>query len=380
MSHSIQIQSSDQNHVRYAAVTENGDYMSGGSLSFRTLHFAGKELPCGAVGGVGTEPEYRRGGLVREIFTEMAAECRRRAIPLTVLHPFSFAYYRSFGFERVADHRVLEFPITALNFVPRCPDLLRCAGDTRNAELAEVYNAYAKDGRHLLFKRSEGHFPTADSRKKVYLSRDGKGRPDGYIILEIENYFSVNRMVSVNLHIHELIALTDEALLKLLGFIRMFEGEMETVKLENIAMSPEVELRLRHYMHTRITLLPDIMARINDVKLFFESVPYPAEAGSFTVKTTEPPRSPWSGETTNGTWRIDYKDGTATVTKLDDLRAAEDDYDFAADIPALTQLVFGYDSYGYETARHTENTEWRTEAPDFFRAFPRRPAGIFEHF
>ena len=122
---------------------------------------------CGAVGGVGTEPEYRRGGLVREIFTEMAAECDRRAIPLTILHPFSFAYYRAFGFERVADHRVLEFPITAMSFVPRYPDLIRCTGDTHNAELAEVYNTFAADGRHLLFKRSPNHFPTADGAKKV---------------------------------------------------------------------------------------------------------------------------------------------------------------------------------------------------------------------
>ena len=377
MSHTIQTHIPYPNALHVTAVDENGQRMSSGGLTIRPIHFGGKEILCGAVGGVGTEPEYRRGGLVREIFTEMAAECDRRAIPLTILHPFSFAYYRVFGFERVADHRVLEFPITAMSFVPRYPDLIRCTGDTHNAELAEVYNTFAADGRHLLFKRSPNHFPTADGAKKVYLSRDGEGRPDGYIILEIENYFSVNRMVSVNLHIHELIALTDEAMTKLFGFIRMFEGEMETVKMENVAMIPEVELRLRHYMHTSITILPDIMARINDVKLFFESVPYPAEAGSFTVKTTEPSRSPWSGDKTNGVWRVDYKDGAATVEKLPDDTA---DYDFSADIPALTQLVFGYDSYGYDYARHTENTEWRTPAPDFFRAFPRRPAGIFEHF
>ena len=377
MSHTIQTHIPYPNTIHVTAVDENGQRMSSGGLTVRPIHFSGKEILCGAVGGVGTEPEYRRGGLVREIFTEMAAECDRRAIPLTVLHPFSFAYYRAFGFERVADHRVLEFPITAMSFVPRCPDLIRCTGDTHNTELAQVYNTFAQDGRHLMFTRTPNHFPTEDGRKKVYLSRDGEGRPDGYIILEIENYFSVNRMVSVNLHVHELIALTDEAMTKLLGFIRMFEGEMETVKMENIAMIPEVELRLRHYMHTSITILPDIMARINDVKLFFESVPYPAEAGTFTVKTTEPPRSPWSGEKTNGVWRVTYRNGTAAVEKLPD---DTEDYDFAADIPALTQLAFGYDSYGYDYARHTEHTEWRTEAPDFFRAFPRRPAGIFEHF
>ena len=114
MSHTIQTHIPYPNTIHVTAVDENGQRMSSGGLTVRPIHFSGREILCGAVGGVGTEPEYRRGGLVREIFTEMAAECDRRAIPLTVLHPFSFAYYRAFGFERVADHRVLEFPITAL--------------------------------------------------------------------------------------------------------------------------------------------------------------------------------------------------------------------------------------------------------------------------
>lgn len=376
MPHSIRTYSPSPDVVHYHVVTEQGDRMSSGALSFRTLHFAGRELVCGAVGGIGTDPEYRRGGLVREIFTEMAAECDRRSVPLTILHPFSFAYYRKFGFERIADHKVLEFPITALNFTPRYPDLIRCAGDIHNEALSAVYHAFAAQNRHLLFRRSPHSFPTADGSKKVYLSRDEGGRPDGYIILEIENYFSVNRMVSVNLHVHEMVFLTPEALTKLFGFIRMFEGEMETVKIHNAAMAPEIELRLRHYMHTGITILPDIMARINDVKAFFEAIPYPAEPGRFTCKTTEPATSPWSGERTNGTWQVDYRNGRATVTKLPDTAPC----DFESDIPALTQLVFGYASYGYDTARYTENTEWHTPAHDFFRAFPRRPAGIFEHF
>jgi predicted acetyltransferase len=366
----------DESHIRFSTVTAEGITLSGGSLSFRTVHFAGRAITCGLVGGVGTDPEYRRGGLVREIFSEMAKACDDRAIPLTILHPFSFAYYRKFGFERVADHRVLEFPITALDFAPRYPALVRCQGDTYGEDLATVYNTFAAEGRHLLPKRSRHSFPTSDSTKKVYLSRDEEGRPDGYIILEIENYFSVNRMVSVNLHVHELVFLTPEALIKLFGFIRMFEGEMETVKLHNTAMAPEIELCLRHYMHIGITIIPDIMARINDVKAFFEAVSYPAEPGSFTFKAKEPATSPWTGDRTNGTWRVDYGDSKATVTSLPDGA----DWDFAADISALTQLAFGYESYGYDTARYTANTEWRTEAKDFFRAFPHRPAGIFEHF
>ena len=377
MTHSIKTTPIPPNMLHIGAQTEFGKHMSSGVMIFRNIHFAGKEIPCVGIGAVNTDPEYRRGGLVREIFTEMAAECDRRAIPLTVLHPFSFAYYRSFGFERVADHRVLEFPITALNFVPRYPNLIHCTGNIHNFELTEVYDAFAADGRHLMFRREPEDFPTNDPKKKVYLSHDEEGKPDGYIILEIENYFSVNRMVSVNLHVHELIALTDDAMDKLFGFIRMFEGEMETVRMENISMIPEVELRLRHYMHTSISILPDIMVRINDIKNFFEAIPYPAEAGCFTFKTAEPPRSPWSGDKITGVWRVTYRDGAATVEKLPD---DTEDYDFYADVASLAQLVFGYDSYGYDFARHTHGTRWNTPAPDFFRAFPRRPAGIFEHF
>ena len=377
MTYTIQAVHSDSTHTVFHALDESGNRMSGGAIAYRTLHFAGREIMAGAVGGVGTDPEYRRGGLVRQIFSKMAEDCEKRRIPLTILHPFSFAYYRKFGFERVADHRVLEFPITALNFVPRYPDLIRCHGKEHHAELACVYNTFASQNRHLLPKRSaEGYFPTEEGNKKVYISYDESGSPDGYIVLEIENYFSVNRMVSVNLHVHEMVFLTCQALTRLFGFIRMFEGEMETVKIHNTAMAPEIELSLRHYMHTKITVLPDIMARINDVQAFFETVPYPAEAGSFTVKVTEPKSSPWSGELTNGIWRIDYADGKGCVTRLSE----DADYDFAADIPALTQLVFGYESFGFETAKYTENTEFKNSASDFFRAFPRRPGGIFEHF
>ena len=60
--HTITPVHSDDSCIRFAAMTPDGAPMSGGTLSFRTLHFAGREIPCGLVGGVGTDPEYRRGG------------------------------------------------------------------------------------------------------------------------------------------------------------------------------------------------------------------------------------------------------------------------------------------------------------------------------
>ncbi len=363
-------------HSSYTVVTSDGARMSGGSQSYGKIHLNGAILPCAFIGGIGTEPEYRRGGLVRKIITAMAEEADRREIPLSILHPFSFAYYRAFGFERVADHRVLEFPMSALNVFPRYPDLVR-ARESDRSTLAALYNAFS-EGRNLLPVRGEGYpFPVGDDRR-TYISRDENGTPDGYVTLDTENYFSVNRMVSVNLHVRELVFLSPAALDRLLGFLRMYEGELDTVCLHDCGMMPEVELRLRHYMHTTVTVLPDLMARINDVSAVLSAVTYPDTPGSFTVRVTEPAGTPWSSlsHKTAGTFRVDYAGGRGTVTRLSEGA----DYDLAADIPALTQLIFGYESGGYAIARYTHGVAFHSEAPDFFRAFPKRPGGIFEHF
>ncbi len=359
-------------------LSENGTRVSSGSQSYRTVHLSGAILPCAFIGGIATEPEHRREGLVRQIVTEMAAESDRRNIPLTVLHPFSFAYYRKFGFERVADHRVLEFPMTALDVFPRCPNLIPCRGTEHRATLASLYNTFAEN-RNLLPIRGEEHpYPTGEGDEKVYLTQDADGHPDGYIIYDTEKHFCVNRMVSVNLHVREMVFTSPAALDRLFGFLRMFEGELDSVKIHDCGMMPEVELRLRHYMHTKITVIPDIMARINDVAAVLSAVHYPMTPGHFTVKTTEPVGTPWAAHAhkTTGTFRVDYADGHGTVTRL----ANGADFDFAANIPAFTQLLFGFVPGGYASACYTPGTAFRTSAGDFFRAFPCRPGGIFEHF
>ncbi len=368
----------DTHHTQYACENDQGVEMSHGGQGYRTIHLHGATLPAAFIGGIGTEPEFRREGLVRKIVTAMAEEADRRAVPLSVLHPFSFAYYRKFGFERVADHRVLEFPMTALNIFPRNPDLSR-ATDADRPTLAALYNAFSEE-RNLLPVRGDGHpFPTApDAPVRAYITHDETGTPDGYVTVEKENYYSVNRMVSVNLHVYEMVFLSPAALDRLLGFLRMYEGELDSVKLHDCGMSPEIELRLRHYMHTTVTVIPDLMARINDVEAVLAAIRYPTEPGHFTVHSTETPGSPWSAlaHKTTGVFHVDYADGVGRVTRLADDAPA----DLTADIGALTQLIFGYESCGYDTARYTPGVTFHTTAPDFFRAFPRRPGGIFEHF
>ena len=351
--------------------------VSWGAASLAQVHLNGALLPAAKIGGIGTEPEYRRKGLVRQLFSGVWEYVEEKKIPVSLLHPFSFSYYRKFGYERVSDHRILEFPMQALDFVPRYADVVRCVAPQRAEDLAKVYNQFSQH-RNIMFRRSPetAYMGAGSPQAEVYLVYSEAGEAEGYIVLNREQYYDVNRMVSVNLHVRELCFTSPEALLKLLGFLRMYEGQMDSIKVHNCAMSPELETALRHYTHTKITVIPDIMARIHDVEAVLKAVKYPNTPGRFTVRVREPQSTGHNPDKTDGCWRVTYGNGTASVERLDENAPC----DLDCDISAFTRLIFGFDSIGVETARYLPGTKVYTSCEDFFRAFPNRPGGLFEHF
>ena len=90
---------------------DNGVCMS--HMGFRTLDsvYCGKYLKTLTISGVATSPEYRRCGCVRQMLNKLFEMAPERGWEVSFLHPFSFSYYRKFGYEKVADHKIIEFPI-----------------------------------------------------------------------------------------------------------------------------------------------------------------------------------------------------------------------------------------------------------------------------
>jgi len=353
--------------------------VSGGIIGFTQSHLNGAVIPSLTIGGVGTDPEYRRSGLVHTIFTEVEKAAEEYGCPISYLHPFSFSYYRKKGYERIGDHRILEFPMSALDFVPRYADLVLCDTPEKSQDALDVYNRFAA-GRNIMFVRTNGknYLPNNNSKTYILYGKDGAAR--AYVITGIENYYYVNRMVSVNLHVYEMCYTNKEDLLSLFGFLRMYEGELSTVKIHNCAMAPEVERTLRHYMHTNITVLPDLSARIHNVEAVLRAVRYPDACGRFVVKVTEPDGTGHKKTYTEGIWEVNYGSHLLSGVSVVRLEDSCTDYDLCCDIPAFTQLIFGYECFGLQTASYMDNVELMTDCADFFRAFPNRPCGLFEHF
>lgn len=364
----------DGNTVTEGMEIKNNDGNVISQMMFKTLDsmYCGKYINTVTVGGIATAPEYRRAGFVRKMMTKMLEMAPERGWTVSLLHPFSFSYYRKFGYDKIADHKVLEFPIAKLDFVDRCTDLVRVNTEARALDCMNIYNEFSEK-RNIMFNRyNTSRFPQSDSDgRKAYIYYDKNKKPASYIIYSQEQYFCVNRMASVALNIHEMAFTTPESLSALFGFIRMFEGEDNKVKIHNCAMSPEIDVFLKHYMHTTYTLVPDIAGRILDVKAVLEAHNYPeGKRGSFTVGVED------SFDFTNGVYRVEYDNGVAEAKKLSACSAC----DLSVPMPAFTQLMYGYDEYSADVVPYMAGARLYAPRSDFFNVFHKQNNGLFEHF
>ena len=357
---------------RWSVLSSDGREMTGAVLTTRQTRFADGWVDSLMLGGVGTDPEYRRRGHVRRIIERAFSQAKARGWAVSILHPFSFSYYRKFGYERVADHLVLDFPLRALDFLPRC-DAVEPVRDESAARAAmDVMNAFSR-GRGLMPRRVETRFYPLDGALesgRTYLHRGPDGAPDGYVTLKLDKTFRVNTFVESVLTVRELCFLSPEALRALLGFLRMFDGEAEAVHVDNCAMAPELDVTLRHYMHTTYRVLPDLMARVLDVEALLRANAYPDAPGAFTLRVEDP------YGVASGAWSVRYGGGRADIEVL----PAGAPCGLTMDVTPLAPLLYGAWDMDAHRLRYVEGVRAESSAEDFLRAFPVRPRGIFEHF
>jgi len=333
--------------------------------------YCGKLLNTVTISDVSTEPEYRRAGAVRKMIENVFSMAPERGWTVSFLHPFSFSYYRKFGYEKVANHLILEFPMHKLEHVERCANFVLVDTQERVDECIEVYGKFAVN-RNIMFHRCDaGWYPIKNiGKRRTYLWHDAKGEPGAYITLEVENQFYVNHMQSIHLSVYEMVFTTPESLRALFGFMKMYEGQNESVKIHNCAMSPEVDMFLRHYTHVKYTVVPDISARILDVPTILAAHSYPNEHGYFTVRVED--TLPW----TRGVYGVEFQNGEAQVTRL----AEDHAWDISAEMPAFTQLMYGFDEYSADVVPFMEGVVLQNPKSDFFRVFHKMNNGVFEHF
>ena len=79
-----------ENRLIMRAVSGSGDKMASGVFAIKEMRFGGGYVKYLTVGGLETDPRFRRLGLIRRMVVEGEAYGRENGAVFSVLHPFSF--------------------------------------------------------------------------------------------------------------------------------------------------------------------------------------------------------------------------------------------------------------------------------------------------
>ncbi|TMN22412.1 GNAT family N-acetyltransferase [Lentibacillus cibarius] len=228
-----------------------------------SCYINGKPFAMGGVSSVATWPEYRRQGLVRKLLHHALTYMRQNGQTLSFLHPFSYAFYRKYGWEHAFSQKQYSLPVTSLK---RKWDTTGCVRriDWDIHLLHDIYTEYAKCFNGTLVRDAkwwEERVLQDNWHKAVAYSADGTA--EGYILY---------KATDKKLIVHEMVYNTLNARMLLLQFIANHDSMAETVEMivpenDNLALlldEPSFEQKISPYF----------MARIIDVSAFLKHYPF----------------------------------------------------------------------------------------------------------
>lgn len=310
---------------QWGAFDDEGKMLSALHLAPLEIYIGQRSLKMGGVAGVATWPEARRHGCVAKLLAHALGVMRGQGQTVSMLHPFSFPFYRKYGWEMTIERKQYEIESKQL------PAIEGFAGQVvripkEASALNGVYERFARRYTGML-KRSEEWWEQRALSKPglAALYRNGDGTPEGYILYDVRN-----RLMTV----HEWAALTEEARRGLWSFVANHDS-----MADKIAMTVPVDDATSFWFadpRFKQEIIPYFMSRIVDAAGFVAQYPFlPGSADEALTITLIDRHAPWN----NGTFRLEWdRDGTARMQQTERQSAGAG---IACDIQTLTALLLG---------------------------------------
>lgn len=339
-----------------------GKLIAGVELFDFKCNYCGNIINTLVLSGVCSQPEYRGMGAVRAIFDEVGRAASENDVTAGFLSPFSIEYYEKFGFANLNLTFTISVPFQKLTHIPHSNNVELYTGD-QLAQLCELHNKCAFRENLMTLREDEKHFCSKPLQEAdyTYIHRNSLGEADGYV------RFKVRR--PDELIAEELFVLTPEALKEIIGFLRNYDGIVKTLVVK------------KQYQGSPFSCLTDRIdgvcykkeggyaGRIYNLKKLLESNVYPDKPGKFSILSLD------ELEQNHGIFDVEYCNGKGKVT----IRK-EGDYDISLTAPAAARLLLNGEEHNAETVRFIDGVELKSNADDFFRAFPYRATHFVDSF
>ena len=305
----------------------------------RRLTFEGAEIACDEVHMVGSLPEARGGGSIRSLMGELLRTMKAKGDPFAVLIPFSFAFYRKFGFELAASSMSQKIQIEQFQpFI--CTYRVKQVASQEDANaVRELYQAWSLSGNLASVKEDKdwlyhgnGEFGERDwwfgnKQRYTYLFYEGDTAKAylKFVFKEGPSGPFTGSMEVID------IAFTDpEALRNVFGFIYGMRAKITEVKLD---LPTEIDLSLMMPECDKVErkMGGHTMARVLNVEAVLGQMKHPAGQGTYRIHIDDK----FLPENT-GTYEVCYEDGRAVRVNRTDEAA-----DMTVTVETFCQLAIG---------------------------------------
>jgi len=314
-----------------AAFADDGTMMGMFHIVPYTVRYDGHEVDMGGIGGVATLPEYRRHGCIRAIFDHSLLEMYERGMVHSALYPFSYTYYRKFGYESAFLRRRLKIEMRHFAKFKSGESVAQWFPGQDDAPLRAVYRRFAHDVNMAVCRGDDQweDFLKADpfaKRRYTYLWRDANGEPTAYAMLRAENVEDER-----HLHVADFACTHPGGTRGLFALLNNMSAGFEYLVWE---MPPWIDPNtlFPEPYDAEQKIEPRGMARVVNVGEALRLLRHPEQEGSYalSVRDAQLPQN-------DGVWRVEFGGGEARAKKVQSTEA-----DWTLDIRAFTQLALGH--------------------------------------
>jgi len=294
----------------YGVIAKDGELIAGMEVIPYTMSFDGKKAPMYGIAGVASLPENRRKGYIRNLFVKVFEDVYEKGGVFSHLYPFSYDYYRKFGYEECGHVKKYMLPIPrARQFknTGTVHEFIREKDFDVRQNLIDVYEAYCL--RHnIMILRSEERWNEIFNipffgHDRLYYWRDKEGIVKAWLKIE---YNKPQR----TMFIHDIAWVDHESMIGILQFMGMFEGT--SAEKMSFTASPEFVAEL--YWNDLYTIQTEPvligMNRIINAEQALFLLRKPEGEGAFVIKIVDD-FAQWN----NNTYLVSYRDGECNVSK-----------------------------------------------------------------
>ena len=352
----------------WALADEAGELQTVITTLAHRIWLGGHDLPVGEVHMVGSRMESRGGGNVRALMSAVLEDFRNRGDVLAVLIPFSFSFYRKFGFElgtRTVRYRI---PIEQLEGLSCEYVVIKVESERDVAALRVLHEEVAKTRDMCLAPEEvdwrwrgngmfgEPDFFHPDRQTHTYVLWDGEV-PVASVTFSFahdsDNPFFGEADVS------DLTWREPAALMGVLGFLHRLRAKAGSVSVE-LSEDLDIAAVLPEPDKVQCSLGGHVMARVLNVPEAIRAMPHPEGQGSYVLAVQDAliPQN-------DGPWQVTFGDGEVQVSE-----APNADPDLELSESALAQLISG--ATGLKTSQLRKDVHVLKNHQTLVRVFTRR--------